>query len=70
MPIYEYQCDKCGCIEEALEMHKTENHEGLFCPHCQKGSMKRIMSSHSFIERTKLRIPAHGSRLRKKNRNY
>ena len=64
MPIYEYQCTECGRIEEAIEMHINENHENLPCPHCEPGHMKRIMSSHSFIERSKLRIPVQGSKLR------
>ena len=66
MPIFEYQCDKCGKIEEELELHPTENHHNLFCPNCENGVMKKIMSVHSFIERTNLRIPAQGSKQRKK----
>lgn len=65
MPIYEFQCDKCGKIEEELEMHPAEDHHNLFCPNCSDGVMKKIMSAHSYIERTKLRIPKIGSRQRK-----
>lgn len=66
MPIYEYQCNECGRIEEVLEMHENEDHTNLPCPQHCPGHMKRIMSAHSFIERVNLRIPKIGSGQRKK----
>jgi putative FmdB family regulatory protein len=67
MPIYEYQCDECKKIEEVLELHPEESHNGLFCPHCELGTMKKIMSASAIIELSHLRIPSKRSRKRTKS---
>ena len=66
MPLYEYQCNKCGKIEEALVLDMSKNHDNFQCPYCQPGKMKKIISAHSVIDRANLRIPAAGSRQRRK----
>lgn len=43
MPIYEYQCDHCGRVEEVLQ--KTTDEPLTQCQHCSGGLHKLI--SHS-----------------------
>jgi putative FmdB family regulatory protein len=45
MPIYEYECQKCGRITEVLEMSGDNPLEKCECG----GEVKRIMSQGSFI---------------------
>lgn len=45
MPIYEYQCTKCGCRVE--EMQKITDESLQTCPSC-KGPLRRLMSLTSF----------------------
>lgn len=45
MPVYEYQCQKCGAKEELLQkMGATA--EGLTCSACGATEMKKIISAH------------------------
>ena len=46
MPIYEYQCDKCGHHLEALQ--KLSDKPLRECPECGKHSLKRLMSAPMF----------------------
>jgi putative FmdB family regulatory protein len=46
MPIYEYQCDKCGHHLEALQ--KISDKPLRECPECGKHSLKRLMSAPMF----------------------
>lgn len=46
MPIYEYQCDKCGHHLEALQ--KISDKPLRECPECGKHSLKRLMSAPLF----------------------
>jgi len=45
LPIYEYQCTKCGCRVE--EMQKITDESLQTCPSC-KGQLRRLMSLTSF----------------------
>jgi putative FmdB family regulatory protein len=45
MPIYEYQCDHCGGIEEVLQ--KATDTPLSRCNHCE-GKLHRIISQSSF----------------------
>jgi len=45
MPVYEYQCTKCGQIEEAFQ--KISDSPLETCGHC-KGSLKKLISHSSF----------------------
>ena len=52
MPIYEYECDKCGVTFEAMQAIsakplKTCN--GLGCDDKDKGKVRRIVSASGFI---------------------
>jgi putative FmdB family regulatory protein len=46
MPIYEYQCDKCGHHLEALQ--KISDKPLRECPECGKHRLKRLMSAPLF----------------------
>ncbi|MBU1343417.1 MAG: zinc ribbon domain-containing protein [Proteobacteria bacterium] len=45
MPVYEYQCTKCGQIEEALQKISEPPRET--CSHC-KGNLKKLISHSAF----------------------
>lgn len=45
MPVYEYQCTKCGQIEEAFQ--KISESPLETCSHCQ-GHLKKLISQSSF----------------------
>ena len=45
MPIYEYQCQKCGAIEEALQ--KFSDKPLTKCKHCS-GKLHKLVSRSSF----------------------
>lgn len=45
MPIYEYQCEKCGETAEVLQKFSDEPLSQ--CPHCG-GHMSKLMSMNSF----------------------
>ena len=46
MPIYEYQCDKCGHHLEALQ--RLADKPLRECPECGRHSLKRLMSAPLF----------------------
>ncbi len=45
MPIYEYQCSKCGQVEEALQ--KFSDKPLTKCRHC-RGKLHKLISQSSF----------------------
>jgi len=45
MPVYEYQCTKCGQIQEALQ--KISDSPLETCPSC-KGHLKKLISQSTF----------------------
>jgi len=46
MPIYEYQCRKCGEIFEKIQ-RVDENEDSLTCPLCGKEKPEKVLSSFS-----------------------
>lgn len=46
MPIYEYQCQKCGKVTE--QMGKFTDPSVGTCPHC-RGKMRRLLSSAALV---------------------
>ena len=42
MPLYDYECDRCGHIWEVIEGYEPENNR--HCPICQKLEVHRIIS--------------------------
>jgi putative FmdB family regulatory protein len=45
MPIYEYQCEKCGAVEEALQ--KFSDKPLTKCTHCS-GKLHKLISQSAF----------------------
>lgn len=45
MPIYEYECPKCGIVE-VLQPVNSEKPE--VCPNCQKEPVDKVMSNTSY----------------------
>lgn len=48
MPIYEYQCEKCGYIFEEVTLKMEPTKISTECPNC-KGISKKILSKGSFV---------------------
>jgi putative FmdB family regulatory protein len=45
MPIYEYECERCGELEEAIQ--KVSDPPLIVCRHCS-GALHRLVSRSSF----------------------
>ena len=46
MPIYEYQCDDCNHVLDALQ--KVSDKPLVDCPECGKTSLRRLISAPNF----------------------
>jgi putative FmdB family regulatory protein len=46
MPIYEYKCDACGHVLDALQ--KVNDEPLKFCPSCSKESLRKLISAPAF----------------------
>jgi putative FmdB family regulatory protein len=46
MPIYEFQCGRCGARKEALM--RLSDPDPVECPECHEPALKRLMSAPSF----------------------
>ena len=46
MPIYEYQCQSCDQLTEALQ--KISDEPLLECPHCGESALKKKVSAAAF----------------------
>ena len=46
MPIYEYRCEACGHLHDALQ--KVSDAPLTDCPECEKPALKRLISAPSF----------------------
>ncbi len=46
MPIYEYQCEACGCSLEKLQ--RINDEPLLECPECGKPALQRLVSAAGF----------------------
>jgi putative FmdB family regulatory protein len=44
MPLYEYQCESCGAVEELLVSRSESDNPGVTCEDCG-GKLKRIFST-------------------------
>ena len=52
MPIYEYECDKCGAVFEAMQSISAKplkTCDGLGCDDKDNGKVRRLVSSSGFI---------------------
>jgi putative FmdB family regulatory protein len=46
MPLYEYRCDECEHVFEALQ--KMSDDSLVQCPACEKPTLKKLMSAAGF----------------------
>jgi putative FmdB family regulatory protein len=46
MPLYEYRCDECEHVFEALQ--KMSDDSLVQCPACDKPTLKKLMSAAGF----------------------
>ncbi|HUO05622.1 MAG TPA: zinc ribbon domain-containing protein [Candidatus Binataceae bacterium] len=55
MPIFEYECARCGCISShvVLGSHQRNRRE---CKNCGSARLKRVMSSFAVVETESSRI--------------
>jgi len=53
MPIFEFQCNKCGYIFEEIYLKSDPTKISSYCPACEKNGInsiaKKIISKSSFI---------------------
>lgn len=47
MPIYEFRCSQCGCIQEFLMTSSSEQTE-IKCKECQGEELERVLSTVSY----------------------
>ena len=48
MPLYDFECEDCGYIEEILTSSAGNTEIVLTCPDCEKETMKRKVGLSSF----------------------
>ena len=48
MPLYDFECEDCGYIEEILTSSAGATEIVLTCPNCEKEIMKRKIGLSSF----------------------
>jgi len=48
MPLYEYECQKCGKVIEILQSH-TEAKKGIKCVECGSSEMRRKFSTFGVV---------------------
>lgn len=55
MPIFEYECARCGriCSHVVLGSHKRQRR---VCPACNSGKLRRVMSAFAVVESEASRI--------------
>ncbi len=46
MPIYEFKCNDCGCINEFIVFGDADN---LSCTSCSSQNLEKILSAHNTI---------------------
>jgi len=49
MPIYEYQCINTNCNHKFEAFQKISEVQIEYCPHCNDKSLKKLISTSSFI---------------------
>jgi putative FmdB family regulatory protein len=60
MPIYEFRCEECGHVVEALR-RMGQGPEGLTCPECGSDELAQTYSAFSGISSPSPAGPACGS---------
>ena len=49
MPIYEYKCTNSDCNHKIEYFQKINEDAVEYCPYCNKKSLKKLISTSSFI---------------------
>ena len=50
MPIFEYECARCGLVSSHVVMGSSRRRERRDCPRCGSARLKRVMSSFAVVE--------------------
>lgn len=50
MPIFEYECARCGVISSHVVIGSSGRRARRDCPECGSGRMRRVMSSFAVVE--------------------
>ena len=50
MPIFEYECGRCGRVSSHVVMGSSGRRERRGCPGCGSARMRRVMSSFAVVE--------------------
>jgi putative FmdB family regulatory protein len=50
MPIFEYECARCGLVSSHVVMGTSRRRERRDCPRCGSARLKRVMSSFAVVE--------------------
>jgi putative FmdB family regulatory protein len=50
MPIFEYECARCGVISSHVVIGSSGRRERLGCPQCKSARLRRVMSSFAVVE--------------------
>ena len=69
MPIYEYQCDKCGNPFQQLIMKPNEEGE-LTCPECGGQNLTRLISRVVYHASEQARLDAYDPKARQDDSYY
>src|ERR1035437_2063668 len=56
MPIFEYECSRCGLVSSHVIMGSSRPRERRVCPECGTARLRRVMSSFAVVERESSRI--------------
>ena len=49
MPTYEYKCKRKNCGHEVECIQKMSEDPLVYCPHCGKKSLKKMVSKPTFV---------------------
>ena len=55
MPIFEYECARCGAISSHVVMN-ARRRERISCPTCASPKLRRVMSSFAMVESENSRL--------------
>src|SRR5258708_30582222 len=56
MPIFEYECARCGLVSSHVVMGSSRRRERLGCPQCKSARLRRVMSSFAMVESESSRL--------------
>ena len=56
MPIFEYECSRCGLVSSHVIMGRSRRRERCACPECGSARLRRVMSSFAVVESESSRI--------------